>query len=153
MAATSVPINGSALVIRVSVDAGLTWSLIAQAQTATLSRTTETRQITAKASCGWRKLATGMKSWNLSGDGLIVYDAVTGDVNSLELHSYWAVNRELMIQFTVWDCKNNVVNPGDPYYEGKAYITSLEETGSVEDNGTYSFSFEGSDELVDDINP
>jgi hypothetical protein len=53
----------------------------------------------------------------------------------------------------VWDCEAGDINSGDPAYSGKAFLTSLEETGGVEDTGTYSFTFEGAGVLAMSINP
>lgn len=151
--ATSTPINSSALIIRISSDNGTTWDLIGFANAATLSRSMETRDITNKFSCGWKKIGEGKLSWNLNGEGFITYVAVSGATDPLQLHQLWASRKEIDIEFTTWDCAAAKPIPGDPNYRGKAFLTSLEETGAVEDNGVYSFTFEGSDELVDDVNP
>lgn len=153
MAVTAAPINGSALMIRISDDGGTTWDIIGFAQSATLSRTTETRDITSKTTCGWRALGTAQRSWSLSGDGFVTYATVAGEVNPYQAHALWKNRTEIDVEFTVWDCDQAAVNPGDPNYRGKGYITSLEETGGVEDNGTYSFTIEGNGELADGINP
>ena len=152
MAATGVPINGSSLILQISSDAGTTWDLIGFATTATLSTTMETRDITTKTSCGWRALGEGLRSWSLSGDGLVTYVAVSGEVDLLTLFGHYSARTQVQIRFTSWDCSGSVPIAGDPNYEGMAYLTSMEQTGGVEDNGTYSFTFEGTGELVEDIN-
>ena len=153
MAATAAPINGSALMIRISTDSGTSWDILGYAQSATLSRTTETRDITSKTTCGWRALGIANRSWSLSGDGFAAYATVAGEINPYELHTLWASRQEIDVEFTVWDCEQADVNPGDPTYSGKGFITSLEETGGVEDNGTYSFTIEGNGVLNNGINP
>lgn len=134
--ATSAPINGSQLMIRISTDNGLTWEIIGFAQSATLSRTVETRDITSKTSAGWRTLGSGTRSWSLSGDGLVTYVATVGATNPYSLHQIWESRTPLLVQFTAYNEAVSAPEPGDPHYEGDAFLTSLEETGGVEDNGS-----------------
>lgn len=151
MAVTTSPLNSSALMIRTSTDAGTTWDIVGFITSATLSTTMATREITTKLNCGWRELGEGLRSWNMSGDGLITYNAVSGETNPQAFFQFFK-NRTLFdVEFTSWDCSTSLPNPDDIVYHGKAYLTSLEMTGGIEDNATYSFSFEGSGELVDDV--
>jgi predicted secreted protein len=152
MAVTASPLNSSSLMIRLSSDAGTTWDIVGFITSATMSTTMATREITSKLSCGWRELGEGLRSWNMSGDGLVTFDDVTGEQNPKRMFTLYKNRTKADIQITTWDCTLAAPIVGDPNYSGQCYITSLELTGGVEDNATYSFSFEGSGELVDDVN-
>ncbi len=153
--ATSTPLNGSSLVIRFTRPGtpNPTNDLVAFAQTATLTRTTETRDVTSKQTCGWRTIKPSLRSWSLSGDGFITYVAVSGEVEASAIHQLWESRELVSIQVTTWDCEAGGVISGDPIYLGSGYITQFEETGGVEDNATYSFTIEGEGVLTQDFNP
>jgi hypothetical protein len=87
----------------------------------------------------------------MSGDGLVTYAAVAGEKNFADLYKWWEGRAKIDIEFTVWDCSGGAPNVGDTVYSGKCYITSLSQTGGVEDNATYSFTIEGTGVLTDTV--
>lgn len=151
MAVTTTPLNSSALMIRTSNDAGINWDVVGFITSATLSTTMATREITTKLNCGWRELGAGLRSWSMTGDGLITYSTVTGETNPSDFFTFLNNRTVINIELTSWDCTLSAPNIGDTVYRGRAYLTSLEMSGGVEDNATYSFSFEGTGELISDV--
>ena len=77
MASTSI-MNATDVVIQISEDAGTSYDIIGRANSASLSVSMETRDTTTKDSAGWQENLEGLKSWSLSGDGLVTY-SITGD--------------------------------------------------------------------------
>ena len=153
MAASATPINGSNVIIRISSDAGSTYDIFGFATSATLSLNMDTRDVTSKQDCGWRALKGGMKSWSLSGDGFLTYLQVAGEIEQTTLTTALFDRAELLVDFTTWDCENDTIIAGDANFSGSVLVTSYEITGGVEDNATYSFTFEGTGALTEGVNP
>lgn len=141
MAASANPINGTAYVIKISTDAGVSFDLVAQCIQASLTSNMETRDTTTKDSAGWRELGEGLRSWSLSGNGLVVYSVSAGSLAMDDLFDIYSGRTKALFQFTT-------ANTGDFEYEGSGYITELTQEAGTEDNVTYSFSIEGSGVLT-----
>lgn len=149
---TLAPINSSAIVIRISAD-GITYDIVGFISNATMTTTLATRDITTKLSCGWRELGEGMRSWAMSGDGLLTFTTTTGEVDFKSMFTYFNERTKLYVDLTTWDCAAGDIGADDPNYSGQAYLTSLELSGGVEDNATASFTLEGTGVLTEAINP
>jgi len=99
-----------------------------------ISISMETRDITTKDSTGYRELLGGLKSGSISVSGLVDEDGAGGAGGTL---------------FTTLDARTAVAlvfgfdDSSDDYnYTCNGLCTSLEVSGSTEDNVTYSATFE-----------
>lgn len=140
MPATSI-MNATDVVIQISEDSGTTYDIIGRCTSASLSVSMETRDTTTKDSAGWAEKLEGLKAWSLSGDGLVTY-SISGDFDSPDALFTLLANRTLV------KVKFGSATSGEIDYTGDAYLTSYEQEAGVEDNVTYSFSFEGTSTLT-----
>ena len=104
----------------------------------------ETRDTSNKDSAGFRELLGGQRSWSLAGDGLVVYSLASADGYS-DLFGYWNNRTNLYVKF-------GSVTASEKSYSGRGFITSLDQEAGVEDNATFSFSFEGTGALTEATN-
>jgi TP901-1 family phage major tail protein len=111
---------------------------IAGATSHTLSLNMDTRESTNKDSQGWRELLESVRSWTVSGEGLKSFDAAYGHDDLAALY----VNRTPVV------VKLSTEQSGETYYEGSAFLTSIDADFPNEDNSTFSFTFEGTGPLV-----
>jgi predicted secreted protein len=125
MATTGI-MNGTLL----GVYAGGT--LIAHATEGSISLSMDTRDATTKDSSGTRDLLEATKSGTISVSALYAEDAAYG-VD--DLMTAWSGRTTLTIKFST-------EVTGDHYWEASAYVTSLEVNSGMEDNVTYSATFE-----------
>ena len=140
MAATSI-MNSTDVVIQISEDSGTSYDIIGRATSASLSVSMETRDTTTKDSAGWQENLEGLKSWSLSGDGLVTY-SITGDYDTPDDLFTLLSNRTLV------KVKFGSETSGEIDYTGDAYLVSYEQEAGVEENVTYSFSFTGTGTLT-----
>jgi len=140
MAATSI-MNSTDVVIQISEDGGTTYDIIGRATSASLSVSMETRDTTNKDSAGWQENLEGLKSWSLSGDGLVTY-SITGDFDTPDDLFTLLSNRTLV------KVKFGSATSGEIDYTGDAYLVSYEQESGVEENVTYSFGFTGTGVLT-----
>ena len=140
MASTSI-MNSTDVVIQISEDSGTTYDIIGRATSASLSVSMETRETTTKDSAGWQENLEGLKSWSLSGDGLVTY-SITGDYNTPD-DLFTLLNNRTLVKV-----KFGSATSGEIDYTGDAYLVSYEQEAGVEENVTYSFSFTGTGALT-----
>lgn len=140
MAATSI-MNSTDVVIQISEDDGTTYDIIGRATSASLSVSMETRDTTNKDSAGWQENLEGLKSWSLSGDGLVTY-SIAGDYETPDDLFTLLSNRTLV------KVKFGSATSGEIDYTGDAYLVSYEQEAGVEENVTYSFGFTGTGVLT-----
>lgn len=140
MAATSI-MNSTDVVIQISEDDGTSYDIIGRATSASLSVSMETRDTTNKDSAGWQENLEGLKSWSLSGDGLVTY-SITGEYDTPDDLFTLLANRTLI------KVKFGSATSGEIDYTGDAYLVSYEQEAGVEENVTYSFGFTGTGELT-----
>lgn len=140
MASTSI-MNSTDVVIQISEDSGTTYDIIGRATSASLSVSMETRDTTTKDSAGWQENLEGLKSWSLSGDGLVTY-SIAGDYDTPDDLFTLLSNRTLV------KVKFGSATTGEIDYTGDAYLVSYEQEAGVEENVTYSFSFTGTGTLT-----
>jgi TP901-1 family phage major tail protein len=139
MAASTDVINGSAYIIEISTDSGTTWTGLAHAQEASVSRGMATRETTSKSSGGWRELGSGKRQWTFSGSGLTVFSS--SDITPDALQDILDNRQKIDVRFTT-------ANTGDFQESGEAYLTQLDSEAPLEENLTYSFTFEGTGALT-----
>jgi len=140
MASTSI-MNATDVVIQISEDSGATYDIIGRANSASLSVSMETRDTTTKDSAGWQENLEGLKSWSLSGDGLVTY-SIAGDFDTPDDLFTLLSNRTLV------KIKFGSSTTAEIDYTGDAYITSYEQEAGTEENVTFSFGFTGTGVLT-----
>ena len=140
MPATSI-MNSTDVVIQISEDGGTTYDIIGRATSASLSVSMETRSTTTKDSAGWDENLEGLKSWSLSGDGLVTY-SIAGDYDTPDDLFTLLSNRTLV------KVKFGSATSGEIDYTGDAYLVSYEQEAGVEENVTHSFGFTGTGVLT-----
>jgi len=140
MAATTHVINGTDYILEVTDDDGSSYQLVGHLTTASIEATMETRDVTTKSSAGWRELREGLRSWNGSADGYIRNDAEASVLKYQDLYGFFNTRTKFGIRLTN-------ANTGDYEFVGDVYITSLSAEAPMEDNFSYSMSFEGSGPL------
>lgn len=126
MASTGV-INGTDLRIYIGGEA------VGYATSCTLDMSADTRDTIHKDSpgTGWAQSAIGTKSGSVSFDGFINEDSASAKVS--DLFTYF--DDETLI-----GCAFKTATSGDTRYDFSGYITSLSQTGPVEENSTFSGS-------------
>lgn len=144
MAASTAIMNSTNVVIGISTDAGVTYSSIARATSASLSVSMDVRETTNKDSAGWRELLEGLKSWSLSADGLVCFN-VTGKKTISDLYGHLNTRTAITVKF-------GSAGSGEKVYSGLAYVTAVSQDSGFEDNVTYSVSFEGAGALTEGTN-
>jgi len=92
----------------------------------------DTRDATTKDSSGTRDILEATKSGTISVSALYAEDAAYG-VD--DLMTAWSGRTQLTVKFST-------EVSGDHYWEASAYVTSLEVSSGMEDNVTYSATFE-----------
>ena len=143
MPASTAIMNATDVLIQFSTD-GTTYDEVGRMTNASLSISMETRDTSTKDSAGWRELLEGQKSWSLSGDGLVVY-SLAGAEGFADLFGYLGGRTNLYVKF-------GSTASGEKYYSGRGFVTSLDQEAGVEDNVTFSFSFEGTGVLTETAN-
>lgn len=139
MAAATSVMNSTDVVIRIGTD-GVTYETIGLMTNASMSVTMSTRDISSKDSSGWMEVLEGQKSWTLSGEGLVVYNN-SGKATPDDLYTHLSGRTLLYVEF-------GSETTGEMYYSGTGYLTEFSTDASVEDNATYSFSFQGTGALT-----
>lgn len=110
---------------------------IANATSGTLSVTQNLATSINKDDGGWEKSAPAARSWEVSGDSELAFDAAyTID----DLFTAITSRTKLSLRFST-------EVTGDQRFTGDAYITSLEVSAGTEENATYSYSFKGTGAL------
>ena len=107
-------------------------TLIAHATEGSISLNLDTRDATTKDSSGTRDLLEGIKSGTISVSALYAEDAAYG-VD--DLMTAWSGRSTLEIKFST-------EITGDHFWSASAYVTSLEVNAGMEDNVSYSATFE-----------
>ena len=107
-------------------------TLIAHATEGSISLSMDTRDATTKDSSGSRDLLEATKSGTISVSALYAEDATYGID---DLMTAWSGRTQLTVKFST-------EVSGDHYWSAAAYVTSLEVSSGMEDNVTYSATFE-----------
>lgn len=107
-------------------------TLIAHATEGSISLSMDTRDATTKGSGGSRDLLEATKSGTISVSALYADDAAYG---VSDLMTAWSGRTTLVVKFST-------EVSGDSFWSADAYITSLEVNAGMEDNVTYSATFE-----------
>ena len=134
MAASTSVMNSTDVVIKVGSE------LVGKMTSASLSVTMATRDISTKDSAGWMEVLEGQKSWTLSGEGLVVYNQA-GKTTPDEIYTLLSSRGVVAIEF-------GSATTDETYYSGSGFFTEFSTDAGVEDNATFSFSFQGTSTLT-----
>ena len=138
MASTNI-LNGTMTLLKTGTAASE--SAYAFSTSASLSLSMDTRDISNKGSSGWRELLEAGMSWSASCEGLYAVEDASGSVkNYNELY-------DLLISRATTSILMTSDTTGNYSYQGNGYCTSVEQSAPMEDNMTFSASFEGTGEL------
>ena len=141
MPASTNVMNGTDVIVAISTDGGTTYTTVGKATSASLQMNMEVRDVTTKDSAGWRELLGGLKSWSLSGEGMVTYN-LTSKAGFADLFGHISSRTRLYFRF-------GSTTSGEKQYKGHGYLTSLSQDGGVEDNNSFSFSIEGDGALTE----
>jgi predicted secreted protein len=134
MAASTSVMNSTDVVIKVGSE------IVGKMTSASLSVTMATRDISTKDSAGWMEVLEGQKSWTLSGEGLVVYNN-TGKATPDDIYTLLSNRTAVAIEF-------GSETTDEKYYSGSGFFTEFSTDAGVEDNATFSFSFQGTGTLT-----
>jgi predicted secreted protein len=120
-------------------------TLIAAAQSCSVSLSGDTIEITTNDSAGWAEFLAGKRSGTMSCDGLIdMLDASNKDVT--DLWGAFEARTALTLKFGKANETTGEISIG-----ATGFLTSLELSGSTEDTATYSASFQLSGVIADTV--
>lgn len=114
--------------------------IVGKMTSASLSVTMATRDISTKDSAGWMEVLEGQKSWTLSGEGLVVYNNA-GKATPDDIYTLLSNRAAVTIEF-------GSETTDEKYYTGSGFFTEFSTDAGVEDNATFSFSFQGTSTLT-----
>ena len=134
--ATAGVFNGTNLLIKVE------GTVVGHTTSCTLSVSLDAADATTKDSNGWAESIAGLKSGEVSFDGLVDYS----DSNNSE----WLL--DLLIARTKVVVVFGTAATGDSIYTADAYVTSLEQTAEMEAAVTYSGTLTITGPIVKSVN-
>ncbi len=134
MAASTSVMNSTDVVIIVASE------IVGKMTSASLSVSMATRDTSTKESAGWMEVLEGQKSWTLSGEGLVVYNN-TGKATPDEIYTLLSNRTAVAVEF-------GSETTDEKYYSGSGFFTEFTTDAGVEDNATFSFSFQGTGVLT-----
>ena len=121
-------VNGTNLLVYVGGTA------IAGSKTCKLTLSHDGRDTSTKDDSGYKTGAEGMRSWSVSCDGMVAFDASNYAPDDMS---------NLIINRTKVYLKFGGVTSGQYYWQGYAYLKSFDIDAGTEDSVTYSASFDG----------
>ena len=126
MATTGV-FNGTNLILKVITDGG-TLAALGHTTSATLSLSVDMPEATSKDSSGFSEVIAGVKSGEISFEGLVAYDDGAG---ADEISTY-------LLGRTKVDWSFATAITGDTLYTGEGFISSCEISAEMESPVSYS---------------
>ena len=97
------------------------------------------RDTTSKDSGGWKTILPGLKEWSIDIDALIAYDPA--NKKQSDIFTLLSAGTQVTLKFST-------EVSGDDRFTGSAYATGAPIQAGVEDNASYSASFEGDGTLT-----
>jgi TP901-1 family phage major tail protein len=129
--------NGTNLLLKIAAD-GQTPVVIGHSTTCSLSLSADLPEATTKDSNGFQEVIGGLKSGELSFEGLVSYS----DSNNVKEFS------ELLLNRTKVDWSLATTTSGDQILSGEAFFSSVEVSGEMESPVTYSGSLTVTGQIV-----
>ena len=133
--ATTGNVKANLLGLYISTDGGTNYTLVGSANTATLSISNETLDVTTKANSGARSLLYGLQSATITAEGFVKYDDTIGSQQLRSVALGGTDDANYHARFTT-----GVSGDKEVYFD--AVITSFEETAAVNEIATYSITLE-----------
>ena len=130
-------------------------TLVAYAQTASITINMETRDISNKESAGFAESLEGQRNWEVSLDGAYAWtdaggSALTYGADDLVTKYILDSGSNTREAFTIkWGTTGGAT--GDIFYTGSAFLTSFSATGGTEDTATYSIGLTGTAGITIDV--
>ena len=121
--------NGTNLILKVISDGG-TLATLGHTTSATLSLSNDTPEATTKDSSGFQEVIAGVKSGEISFEGLIAYD---DDAKPVDFADILLARRAVSWSF-------GTAETGDAVYSGSGFLSSVEMSAEMESPATYSGS-------------
>lgn len=139
--ATAGVFNGTNFLLKYSVDGGSNYTNLGHTTSASISFSMDTPESTSKDSGGFREVIAGVRSVEISFDGLVAFDDslnVMGDAGAVSLTDYMIGSSngrtKIKAQFTTGET-------GDPVYTADGFVSSIEVSAEAENPVSYSGTF------------
>jgi TP901-1 family phage major tail protein len=121
--------NGTNLLLKVITDGG-TLATVGHTTSCTLSLSNDLPEATTKDSAGYQEVIAGVRSGEISFEGLVAYDDAA---NAIEMADYLLARQKVDFSF-------GTAATGDAVYSGEGYFSSVEMSAEMESPVTYSGS-------------
>jgi TP901-1 family phage major tail protein len=128
MATTGV-FNGTNLLLKFAAD-GSAAVTIGHSTSCSLSLSNDLPEATTKDSAGFQEVIAGVKSGEISFEGLVAYDDANNAIQAADL----------LIARTKIDWSFGTAESGDAVYSGEGFLSSVEMSAEMESPVTYSGS-------------
>jgi predicted secreted protein len=138
----STVFNGSNLLIKVADD-GSSPTTIGHSTSCTISFTNDMADATTKDSSGFSEVIAGLRSAEISFDGLIDY--TDGSSGGAEIAHKLLTRQKCDFTF-------GTAATGDTVYSGEGFISSCEISGSMEEAVTYSGTITVTGAITESVN-
>jgi predicted secreted protein len=127
--ATSGVFNGTNLILKVIADGG-TLATIGHTTSCSISLSNDLPIATTKDSAGWQEVIAGVKSAEITFDGLVDYS----DSMDIDTLMGFVINR------TKIDFSFGTAETGDVVYSGEGFLSSIDYTAEMESPVSFSGS-------------
>tara|TARA_R110000751_G_scaffold53310_1_gene115557 strand:+ start:141 stop:578 length:438 start_codon:yes stop_codon:yes gene_type:complete len=136
MATTGV-FNGTKILFQISTDDGVSYTTTGHSTSSSISFNMDTPESTSKDSGGYQEVIAGVRSVEISFDGMVAYDDAWNVDNFID-YIVGGTNGRVMVKASF-----GTATTGDKYYTVDGYFSSLEYSSEAENPVTYSGSFVG----------
>jgi TP901-1 family phage major tail protein len=133
-------LSGGEVRLFMSVDGGTTYKAFASETETSFEMNAETRETTSKDAAVFRTYVTSAKTWSISGSTILDDDSST-QWNADELYAKVGD----LVKLRITQVAAGTVTPvtGETKIEGDAILTQLSVSAPDKDNGSVSFSLNG----------
>jgi len=138
----STVFNGTNLLIKVADD-GSSPATIGHATSCTISFTNEMSTTTTKDSAGFAEIIPGVRSAEISFDGLVDY--TDGSAGGAEIAHKLLTRQKCDFSF-------GTAATGDTVYTGEGYVSAAEISGAMEEAVTYSGTITVTGAITESVN-
>jgi len=143
-------ISGGEVRLFLSADGGTTYKAFAAETECSIELNADTRETTSKDIAVFRSYVTSAKSWTITGSSLLGDDdAAKWNVDEL----YGKVGDLVQIRITQVSAGTIVPVVGETKVEGDAILSQLSVSAPDKDNGTVSFTLNGTGAFTVGVNP
>jgi len=151
MAAQTTPINGTIYQVQLKPSGGSAFKAVADETTSTLDFTADLLEYSSKSgSCEWKNSLGSKKGWSLSGDAYFQ----NGSASELTFKDLFSeMGKAVEVELVPVDCTTGLPIPDEYKYSGTAILTSLNPSFPDAELSTFSFSLQGSGELLQTVVP